>query len=181
MLKREYLSPCGPLLLGVSGEKICLCDWMIPSRIEKTLKRMKKYFSEAFWQNDNEAMLDMAVRELDEYFAGKREEFDLPVTLWGTAFQQRVLKALTLVPFGRTKSYSEIATSIGRPSAVRAVANSIGANPLSLFIPCHRILGLDGSLSGYAGTIPAKLFLLSLERQTADSHGTSGPIKDSCK
>ena len=109
-------------------------------------------------------MIGHAVKELDEYFGGARCGFDIPLLLTGTSFQKEVREALTAIPFGETVSYAEIARRIGRPHAVRAVANAIGSNPLSIFIPCHRVVGSDGSLTGYAGGLGAKLRLLELEK-----------------
>ena len=108
-------------------------------------------------------MLSRAVKELDGYFAFQRTSFDTPLRLVGTAFQKRVWNALASVPYGETRTYADIADAVGCRSGVRAVAGAIGANAISIFVPCHRIVGSDGSLRGYAGGVPAKRMLLELE------------------
>jgi methylated-DNA-[protein]-cysteine S-methyltransferase len=108
-----------------------------------------------------------AVRaQLAGYFAGTLQEFDLPLTVAGTPFQQKVWKALTTIPYGERWSYRELAEAIGKPKAVRAVGLANGRNPVSIVVPCHRVVGADGSLTGYGGGLPAKQFLLDLERSS---------------
>ncbi len=110
-------------------------------------------------------LLDETVRQLREYFAGKRRIFDIALDLsHGTAFQQSVWRALLVLPFGATTSYGALAASLGRSSAVRAVAAAVGRNPISVIVPCHRVLGSDGSLTGYAGGLDRKRMLLALEQ-----------------
>jgi methylated-DNA-[protein]-cysteine S-methyltransferase len=104
-----------------------------------------------------------AKRQLREYFAGHRKVFDLPLAPRGTPFQQEVWRALRKIPFGRTSSYSAIAERIGRPKAVRAVGAANGKNPIVIVVPCHRVIGRDGSLTGYAGGVERKQRLLALE------------------
>lgn len=104
--------------------------------------------------------------QLDEYFAGERREFDVPLMFAGTEFQKAVWDVLSRIPYGRTETYSELARRIGRPAAVRAIANAVGSNALSILVPCHRVIGADGTLTGYAGYaggLPAKRHLLALE------------------
>lgn len=110
-------------------------------------------------------VLDHAARQLDEYFAGRRRVFDLPLLTVGTPFQRAVWELLTEIPFGGTRSYAWLAAQLGHPRAVRAVAAANRANALSIFIPCHRVVGSDGSLTGYAGGLAAKRLLLGLEQQ----------------
>jgi methylated-DNA-[protein]-cysteine S-methyltransferase len=106
-------------------------------------------------------------RELEEYFAGRRREFDVPVAPAGTAFQRRVWEELQRISYGRTISYAELAARIGRPTAIRAAGAANGANPISILIPCHRVIGSSGSLTGYSGGLEAKRLLLELERSPA--------------
>jgi methylated-DNA-[protein]-cysteine S-methyltransferase len=113
------------------------------------------------------ALLNQAIRQLREYFAGQRNAFDIPLEPMGTEFQRSVWQALRTIPYGETRSYSQIAAQVGRPSAVRAIGATNGRNPLSIFIPCHRVIGANGSLTGYAGGLPAKEWLLSHERQNS--------------
>lgn len=103
--------------------------------------------------------------QLDEYFAGDRQSFDLKLRPSGTAFQLKVLWALQQIPYGETRSYKEIAEAIDRPSAVRAVGAANGRNPLPIIIPCHRVIGANGSLTGFGGGLETKKFLLDLERR----------------
>ena len=109
-------------------------------------------------------MLVRAVQQLSEYFAGERTAFDLPLDLHGgTAFQQSVWHALLRIPRGTTTSYGAISSRIGKPAAVRAVGAAVGRNPISVIVPCHRVMGADGSLTGYAGGLERKAALLQLE------------------
>jgi len=103
-------------------------------------------------------------RQLDQYFAGDRTEFDLPLAPAGTPFQLSVWDALRRIPYGETRSYREIAEAIGRPSATRAVGAANGRNPIAVIVPCHRVIGADGSLTGFGGGIERKRLLLDLER-----------------
>jgi len=107
--------------------------------------------------------LPLAARQLDEYFTGKRQEFDLPLHLEGTAFQRRVWQVLTEIPYGTTWSYGQLAKRIDNPKASRAVGLANGANPISILVPCHRVIGADGSLTGYGGGVERKHWLLAHE------------------
>jgi O-6-methylguanine DNA methyltransferase len=109
------------------------------------------------------APLQQAKDELQRYFAGERVQFSCPLDLHGTAFQIMVWKELTRIPYGETRSYGEIALSIGRPAAVRAVGAANGSNPVAIIVPCHRVIGSNGHLTGYGGGLPTKAWLLSLE------------------
>ncbi|MCH5353141.1 MAG: methylated-DNA--[protein]-cysteine S-methyltransferase [Acutalibacter sp.] len=110
-------------------------------------------------------LLSRAREELREYFAGKRREFTLPLAPKGTEFQRRVWEALLTIPYGETRSYGEIAALIGSPKASRAVGSANHRNPISIFIPCHRVIGADGSLTGYGGGLEVKRALLAIERK----------------
>lgn len=105
---------------------------------------------------------------MEEYFHGARKSFDVPYLLRGTAFQKNVWQALCRIPYGQTRSYRDIAESVGTPKACRAVGMANHRNPLMLLIPCHRVIGADGSLTGYAGGIELKQFLLQLEKSHTD-------------
>ncbi len=119
---------------------------------------------ERAWQRGDAApVLVQARAQLAEYFAGRRTRFDLPLQPEGTPFQQSVWRALSKVPFGRTSTYGALAAAIGRPTAARAVGAAAGANPLAIVVPCHRIIGADGTLTGYAGGLARKTKLLALE------------------
>lgn len=111
------------------------------------------------------SILGESARQLREYFTGKRTQFDVPLDVSGTDFQRRAWLGLLDIPFGGTRSYSEHASSIGRPRAVRAVGAANGQNPIAIIVPCHRLVGSDGSLTGFGGGLPAKAWLLALERE----------------
>lgn len=114
-------------------------------------------------RNDGNPLIEEAVRQLREYFAGLRRAFDLPLDLQGTLFQKRVWRYLETIPYGQTRSYSQVAEAIGAPSAVRAVGAANGANPIPIVVPCHRVIGAGGKLTGYGGGLPLKQRLLELE------------------
>ena len=115
------------------------------------------------WQEDP-TPFGAAVDQLDAYFAGRRRAFDLPLAPVGTAFQLTVWEALRTIPYGETRSYGQLAAQIGRPRASRAVGAANGSNPLSVVVPCHRVIGADGTLTGFGGGLPRKKWLLAMER-----------------
>lgn len=154
-----YHSPCGELLLGSFGEQLCLCNWATDN---KSTSRVVKALRARTVETPS-AVTTEAARQLDEYFCGERRAFSLPLLLVGTEFQQTVWRSLLRIPYGTTISYAEQAVMIGRPQAVRAVAAANAANALSVVVPCHRVIGSNGQLTGYAGGIAAKLFLLRTE------------------
>ena len=183
----RYQSPCGEMMLGAVGDRLCLCNWaqeLHPGRVEQRLRTiLKAQFEDCGQitettasqsrQSDGGApeqcrtfipeVLQRTVRELDEYFRGERREFDIPLLLAGSDFQKRVWQQLPRIPYGQTASYGELAAAIGSPRSVRAVANANGANAISIILPCHRVIGSDGSLTGYGGGLRAKQYLLDLE------------------
>jgi methylated-DNA-[protein]-cysteine S-methyltransferase len=118
-------------------------------------------------QGDAGSVASAAI-QLEEYFAGERTEFDLDVELAGTDFERRVWEEVRAIPYGSTATYAEIARRVGRPSASRAVGRANGRNPIAVIVPCHRVVGSDGSLTGYAGGIEMKRALLGLERHAAE-------------
>jgi methylated-DNA-[protein]-cysteine S-methyltransferase len=115
-------------------------------------------------ENADHPVLVETERQLGEYFAGERRAFDVPLSFAGTDFQKRVWAALLAIPFGETRSYGEIADQLGAPGASRAVGAANGRNPISIIAPCHRVVGSNGKLTGFAGGLEAKAFLLDLER-----------------
>lgn len=158
----QYNSPCGVLMLGSFGDKLCLCDWQVERHRNHVDNRLKRILNAEF-EEGLSSVIEIAIGQLDEYFAGKRTEFDVPLLFVGTDFQKKVWNYLLGIPFGETISYGEMAAKIGMPKAVRAVANANGANSMSIFAPCHRVIGSDGSLTGYGGGVKTKEYLLSLE------------------
>lgn len=161
---QHFFSPCGELVLTSYADKLCLCDWFDSPCYERNKRRIERYLKASF-KTETSSVLEEAKRQLDEYFSGNRKAFTIPLHLVGTDFQQQVWNELLNIPYGSTTSYKEIAQSIGKPKAVRAVAGAIGANGISILIPCHRVLGSDNSLTGYAGGLKAKKMLLQIETQ----------------
>lgn len=156
-----YAAPCGSLWLVAECGAVCGVWW-----------HDGDYGHESTGDN---VVLARLVAQLDEYFAGTRRVFDVPQRAAGTAFQREVWQALAAIPYGSTTTYSAVAHAMGRPRAVRAVARAIGANPLSVLVPCHRVIGSNGTLTGYAGGLPAKRWLLRHESANANLGDNIGP------
>ena len=155
-----------------------------------TLIASERGLAAILWENDDpkrvrlgetrldaeDAILLEAERELDEYFAGGRVSFATPLDPAGTAFHKTVWAALTAIPYGETLSYGALAARIGMPTGARAVGAAVGRNPLSIMTPCHRAIGADGSLVGFAGGLPAKRLLLDLERRGKQATWAAAPV-----
>ncbi|RJG13457.1 methylated-DNA--[protein]-cysteine S-methyltransferase [Pseudomonas cavernicola] len=152
MYYRYHDSPLGPLLLAGDDEGLRLLH----------MNAAQPWELAQDWQAAAQ-QLDDACRQLDEYFAGQRQQFQLRLAPAGTPFQREVWRALLEIPFGRTCSYADLAQRIARPKAVRAVGTANGANPIAVVIPCHRVIGSNGTLTGYAGGLERKQLLLQLE------------------
>ncbi len=148
-----FESPVGPLLLAGSKAGLLLVSFASGDRPRNV---------DPEWRPDATAFVEV-VQQLQSYFAGERKNFDLALILEGTDFQKRVWTALRKIPYGETISYKELAEMIGSPKAVRAVGAANGANPIPIIIPCHRVIGNDGSLTGFGGGLPLKKQLLELE------------------
>ena len=159
---QHYNTPCGTLRLGAIDGKLCLCDWVDGWHWQATENRLKRLLKADFVEQPSE-VIGHAIRQLDEYFRRERKTFDLPLLFAGSEFQKRVWDELQRIPYGITVSYADVARRIGMPKAVRAVANANGANPISIIAPCHRVIGSNGSLTGYGGGMETKRFLLELE------------------
>ncbi|MBV1877569.1 MAG: methylated-DNA--[protein]-cysteine S-methyltransferase [Pseudomonadales bacterium] len=151
----EYIqSPIGRLLLAGNGAGLCKVGFPTGKGLIEP---------ESDWLLEPHCC-SAARQQLEEYFAGKRKQFDLDLVPQGTEFQLAVLNALQDIPWGATRSYQDIARQIGRPKAVRAVGAANGRNPLPIVIPCHRVIGANGSLTGFGGGLEAKSYLLALEQ-----------------
>ena len=159
-----YNSPCGELVLASMDDELRLCDWNGMPCAERNLRRIGRYVNKDF-RKETSPVIEQTKRQLDDYFAGNRKEFDIQLHTFGTDFQNRVWKALLDIPYGKTRTYMEIAKSIGNAKGVRAVAQAIGANSLDIIVPCHRVIGSNHSLTGFAGGLDKKRFLLELERR----------------
>lgn len=162
IIVHTYRSPVGELLLGSIGDALCLCDWTHRKQRAAVDARLQRG-AEASYVEGRSAVIDQAVEQLDAYFRGERTRFDIPLRFIGSDFQVRVWEALCGVPYGSTVSYAALTERVAEPTAIRAVAAANGANALSILVPCHRVVGSDGSLVGYAGGLPAKRRLLALE------------------
>ena len=157
-----YLSPCGELLLASVGDELCLCDWKAQPCAERNMRRLERLLGAQF-REQSSPVLERTKIELDEYFAGRRTSFDIPLRHVGTPFQISVWKVLQEIPYGETRTYLEIARKVNNLKGVRAVAQAIGANGIGILIPCHRVIGSDRSLTGFAGGLAAKRTLLQIE------------------
>ena len=152
-------SPVGKLTLVANGSRLCAILWEDdkPNRVRLGVMH----------EEEKNPVLLETERQLTEYFAGKRNRFELELDFAGTDFQKQVWQALLTIPFGETRSYRDIAAQIGNPKAVRAVGAANGRNPISIIAPCHRVIGASGALTGFAGGLGVKQFLLTLERDDA--------------
>lgn len=151
----RYKSPFGPLELVCTETALC------------KVKRLSE--GEELALTEENDLMQTVKLQLDEYFAGSRTSFTLPLNLRGTAFEKSVWSALQDIPYGETCTYGEIATAIGRPKAYRAVGMANHKNPIGIIVPCHRVIGANGKLTGYAGGLPMKAALLAMEKQNKTS------------
>lgn len=152
----------GELVLGESGGELCLCDWKYRKMRDQVDNRIQTALNAEFKLEETE-LLNETKSQLNEYFAKERTTFDLPLLFVGSDFQKSVWEKLLTIPYGKTTSYLELSRILGDEKAIRAVATANGANAISIIVPCHRVIGSDGSLTGYAGGLKAKQKLLQLE------------------
>jgi methylated-DNA-[protein]-cysteine S-methyltransferase len=161
-----YKTKIGEVILGSFDKKLCLLDFRYRKMRATVDNRIKSGLQAEFVEHDDD-ILKTARDQLDEYFNGDRKEFDIPLLMVGTAFQKSVWAALMKVPYGATSTYLQLAKDINNEKAVRAVASANGANSIGLIIPCHRIIGSNGELAGYAGGLSVKKRLLELEKSNS--------------
>jgi len=157
-----FKTAVGELIIGDFKGEICLCDWRYRKQREQIDTRIKNGL-EAEFQYKKSKLIQQTISELSDYFAKKRQEFSIPLKLVGTHFQQEVWNALIEIPYGKTMSYLDLSKKMSNEKAIRAVASANGANAISIIIPCHRIIGSKGELTGYAGGLNAKKQLIELE------------------
>lgn len=157
-----YKSPVGELILGSIGDTLCMCDWIYGKRRESNIRRVCGCLDADLCEGVSD-VITVAANQLDEYFSKKRMVFDIPLVFTGTDFQNLVWRELPKIPYATVVSYSEVAQRINRPMAVRAVASAIASNPISIFVPCHRVVGSNKNLTGYNGGLTVKATLLQLE------------------
>jgi methylated-DNA-[protein]-cysteine S-methyltransferase len=150
-------SPIGAMRLVVTDGRVAALQLPSSGSEEPEARRVAPAFACA--------LIERATRQLDDYFAGRRERFELPLGAPGTAFQKRVWAALEEIPFGETRSYFDVAVRLGKPTATRAVGAANGKNPIAIVVPCHRVIGKNGTLTGYAGGLAIKEMLLRFERE----------------
>ena len=162
IITKYYKSPVGELILGSFEGKLCLADWRYRKMRSNIDKRIKTGLNAEYVEGSSD-VIEKAISQFEEYFRNERKEFDIPLLLVGTDFQKSVWDALMQVPYGKTDTYLGLSKKIGKEKAIRAVAGANGANAISIIVPCHRIIGTDGSLVGYAGGLHAKKKLLELE------------------
>lgn len=162
IITQYYNTPCGELILGSYGDKLCLCDWRYRRMRESIDTRIQKGLNSSYEEGDSD-VIRKTIFQLEEYFNEERTEFDIPLLLVGTDFQKKVWETLLKIPYGKTETYGDLAKRMDNLGAIRAVGTANGANATSIIVPCHRIIGADGKLVGYAGGLTAKKKLLTLE------------------
>lgn len=162
-IRIEYFkSPYGELMLGDYQGQLCLCDWRY-RKMRSQIDQRLRHSLNADYLEENTVLIEEAKKQLSEYFVGQRTVFELPLLLVGSDFQKKVWDGLLQIPFGETETYLGLSRILKNEKAIRAVASANGANAISILVPCHRIIGSDGSLVGYAGGLSAKKKLLELE------------------
>ncbi len=164
-----FKTPVGELILGDFHEKLCLCDWRY-RRMRQTIDKRILGGLDASFEEGETIVTEMAQHQLNEYFSADRIIFDVPLLMVGSSFQKTVWNELLKIPYGKTESYLGLSRKIGNEKAIRSVAAANGANAISIMVPCHRIIGSDGKLTGYGGGLQAKRKLLQLEmhKQSSD-------------
>ena len=170
IVQTTFQSPLGPMTIAATSKGLAGL-WFAGQRHLPPELEAPTLASATSWPFDaSHPILKKTITQLAEYFAGKRDQFELPLDLrGGTEFQQAVWQALLAIPQGETASYGQVSQRIGKPAAVRAVGAAVGRNPVSIIVPCHRVVGADGSLTGYAGGLDRKTALLKLEGALQES------------
>ena len=163
MGKVSYVTPLGTLHLRAYKNMLVYCNWDTEDCNRKLLK-IDANISDDRMASDEEVM-ENTIKQLEEYFQGVRQEFQLPVNFIGTLFQKKVWENLSKIKYGETATYARVAEQMGHPDAVRAVARACGANPLAIIVPCHRVVAARGRVGGYTGGLEKKEALLELERR----------------
>ncbi len=162
IITKHIHTPLGKMLAGATDNGICLFDFEFRKMMPAIRKRISSFLQDDFEAGEH-FHFDTLQQQVDEYFRGDRQNFDLPLLMTGTEFQQKVWDALITIPYGSTRSYMQQTKVLGDEKAIRAVARANGENCLAIIVPCHRVVGSDGSLTGYAGGLKAKKWLLEHE------------------
>lgn len=163
----RFSTPIGPMFAGATSQGLCLLEFTDRRMLETEFKDLRKRLNSVILPGETE-ILTQTQTELAQYFEGKRKDFSIPLDTPGTDFQQSVWQVLQEIPYGETRSYKQQAIAIDNPKAVRAVASANGHNRVAIIIPCHRVIGSDGSLTGYGGGLQRKQWLLDLEKTYAN-------------
>lgn len=164
LYRKEIDTPIGMMTACTTEEGVCFLEHPNAKGLVRELNALLKTCDTKVFAEGENAVMQLLERELRAYFAGELRTFTVPIDMrLGTDFQRSVWQTLLKIPYGKTWSYKEEAAALGRPKSVRAVANANGANPISIVVPCHRVIGADGSLTGYGGGLAAKEHLLNLE------------------
>jgi len=164
IISEKIESPVGTLLAAATAKGLCLLEFAdVEDRLNRHLNHLETVFKTKIVEGNSEIIKQLK-KELKEYFKGDRKNFDVNIDCKGTAFQENAWNALLKIPYGQTRSYKEQAIAVGNPKAVRAVAGANNRNKISIVIPCHRVIGKNGSMTGYGGELWRKEFLLKLEK-----------------
>ena len=163
MIKTYYDSPLGPIILIANRGHLVYCNWDLPECFSK-LKSVESNLDNQISLLDS-IIINETARQLDQYFSGDRKEFDIPLSFIGTEFRRQIWAHLLQIKYGEVVAYRELAEIAGNPKGFRAVAGACGHNPISIIVPCHRVVNLDGTIGGYTGGIEKKISLLNLERR----------------
>ena len=162
-----YKTPYGELIIGDYYDRLCLCDWRYRKMRSTIDKRIKIFFGADYVENLT-PIISETINQLEQYFNGDRKKFELPLNFAGTPFQVEIWEHLLSVSWGQTVSYQDISNDIGNPNSTRAVASANGANSIAIIVPCHRVIGSNKKLVGYAGGVNVKKKLLKLENILLD-------------
>lgn len=168
-IHRQYFkTPIGEMVVASYDKQLCILDFKYRKMRQAVDNRVKKYLKTTFIDK-SDAIIEETKHQLNEYLKGSRQQFDVPILMLGSDFQQSVWAGLRQIPYGTTTSYLQLAKNISHEKAVRAVANANGANAMAVIIPCHRVIGCNGKLVGYGGGLAKKKHLLSLEQKNTAS------------
>ncbi len=165
---KRWQSPAGEMLVGSYEGRLCICDWTAGRRRDIIDRRIQRHLNARYEAGTSE-IIEQAIAQLEEYFACRRQTFDIPLVFTGSEFQNTVWRELQQIPYGTTISYAELARRIRNPKAVRAVASANASNPISIIVPCHRVIGSNHTLTGYGGGLDTKKRLLELETATGSA------------
>jgi O-6-methylguanine DNA methyltransferase len=163
MVYRELKSPLGNMIAGATDQGVCFLEWQDRGGVERIKQRIMKRYKLPLQEGSNHH-IDQLEKELNDYFAGELNKFSVPIAITGTEFEQKTWGQLLKIPYGQTRSYSQIAYLLGKANARRAVGRANGANYLSIVVPCHRVIEANGNLRGYGGKLWRKKYLLELEQ-----------------